>query len=182
MSPEDARDLSAVTEQARWFSKEVQPHEEALRGYLRSRFPSVDTDDVVQESYIRLLGARAKGTIISSKAYIFAIARNTAHTLIHRRRIYSPVPLVELPDSAVVEDKSDASDDFNKQLRFELAVEAIDQLPPRCREIFRMAVLERLATAQIAERTGLAENTVYAQLAIGVRKCSGFLRERGEHK
>ena len=62
----------------------------------------------------------------------------------------------------------------------EAALEAIDQLPPRCREIFRLAALDHLPASEIARRTGLAENTVYAQLAIGVRKCSDFLRERGE--
>jgi RNA polymerase sigma-70 factor (ECF subfamily) len=171
---------SAVADQTRWFAEEIQPHEVALRGYLRSNFPSVDTDDVVQESYFRLLKARAKGRIASSKAYVFAIARNTALTVFHRRRIYSSVPLGELPNSAVLEEKSDVSDRVNDQLRFQLALEAIDQLPPRCREIFRFAVLDRLSTAEIVRRTSLAENTVYAQLAIGVRKCSEFLRERGE--
>jgi RNA polymerase sigma-70 factor (ECF subfamily) len=160
----------------------VRPHEVALRSYLRDAFPSVDVDDVVQESFFRLWKARAKGRIISSKAYIFAIARNTARTLFHRRRIYSPLPLVDLPDSVVLEEKSDVADRVNDQLRFELALEAIEQLPPRCREIFRLAVLERLSAADIVERTGLAPNTVYAQLAIGVRKCSEFLRARGERR
>ncbi len=119
---------------------------------------------------------------MSSKAYIFAIASNTARTLFHRRRIYSSVDLAELPDSVVMEEKSDVSDRLDDQFRFQLALAAIDQLPPRCREIFRLAALDRLSTADIARRTGLAENTVYAQLAIGVRKCSEFLRERGERK
>lgn len=167
---------------ARWFAEEVKPHELALRKYLHHQFPSIETDDVLQESYFRLLKARAQGKIASSKAYIFAIARNTARTLFHRRRIYSPVELTALPDAAVVEEKSDVADQVNEQFRFQLAVEAIDQLPPRCREIFRLAVLDRLPAAEIARRTGLVENTVYAQLAIGVRKCAEFLRERGERK
>ncbi|MBI2497428.1 MAG: RNA polymerase subunit sigma-24, partial [Opitutae bacterium] len=41
---------------ARWFAEEVQPHEPALRAWLRNRFPTlVDPDDLVQESYARLL-------------------------------------------------------------------------------------------------------------------------------
>lgn len=182
MSTPSKSEPSPVADQNRWFTEEVQPHEVALRGYLRSKFPSIDTDDVVQESYFRLFKARAKGRIASSKAYIFAVARNTARTLFHRRRIYAPIPLAELPDSVVVAERSDVADRINEELRFQLALEAIDQLPPRCREIFRLAVLESLTTAEIVRRTGLAENTVYTQLAIGVRKCSEFLRERGERK
>jgi RNA polymerase sigma factor (sigma-70 family) len=170
----------AVKDQTGWFAETIQPHDLALRRYLRSRFPSIDAEDVVQESYFRLFKARAKGKFAFSKAYVFAIARNTARTLLHRRRIYSSTELADLPDPAVLEEKSDVSDRVNDQLRFQLALEAIDQLPPRCREIFRLAALDHLPTAEIVRRTGLAENTVYAQLAIGVRKCSEFLRERGE--
>lgn len=40
----------------RWFAVEVQPHEAALRSWLAGRFPGLkDADDVVQESYARLL-------------------------------------------------------------------------------------------------------------------------------
>jgi|GEM_PF-6457756 len=48
------------TDQARWFAEEVHPHESSLRAYLRGAFPSVrDVDDVVQESFLRIWGARA---------------------------------------------------------------------------------------------------------------------------
>lgn len=181
-TPSTTSDQSPSAEQARWFADEVHPHEGALRGYLRNNFPSVDPDDVVQESYLRLLKARARGKIESTKAYVFAVARNTAITFFQRRRIYSEVPLEELPDWRVLDGKSDVADHLNEQLRFELALRAIDALPPRCRNIFRLAVLERLSTADIVKRTGLAENTIYTQIAIGVRKCSEYLQEKGERK
>jgi hypothetical protein len=47
------------TEQNRWFSQEVQPHEPLLRAHLHSAFPSLpDVDDIVQESYFRLIQAK----------------------------------------------------------------------------------------------------------------------------
>src|SRR5678815_1701837 len=49
-------------ETARWFDQEVRPHATALRAWLRARFPSLlDPDDLVQESYLRLLRTRAAG-------------------------------------------------------------------------------------------------------------------------
>jgi DNA-directed RNA polymerase specialized sigma24 family protein len=77
---------SDPAERARWFTEEVNPHEAALRGYLHSAFPSLDVDDVVQESYLKLLRARAAGRIASTKSYLFSIARNTALTVFQRRR------------------------------------------------------------------------------------------------
>jgi RNA polymerase sigma factor (sigma-70 family) len=41
----------------------------------------------------------------------------------------------------------------------------LDDLPPRCREVFELARLEGLSQAEIAERLGISVNTVIAQLA-----------------
>src|SRR3954470_13868141 len=75
-------------ELARWFSEEIQPHESALRAFLRARFPSlVDIDDMVQESYARLLRMRAKGEIDNPKSYLFATARNAALDFFRHRSV-----------------------------------------------------------------------------------------------
>jgi RNA polymerase sigma factor (sigma-70 family) len=166
-----------LAEQAQWYLQEVQPHERALRNYLARHFPSVEVDDVIQESYFKLFRARSAGPIVSAKAYLFAIARNTALTLFRRRRIYSETPLNELAerDGALeVESECDGplADD-----RVELAVQIIDRLPRRCREIFQLAAFERQSPAAIAARLGLAESTVYVQLALGVRKCAAELKK-----
>jgi RNA polymerase sigma-70 factor (ECF subfamily) len=164
---------------AEWFAAEVQPHEPALRGYLRSAFPSLDTDDLVQESYLKLWRARALGRIASTKAYLFSIARNTARTIFHRQRVFSPVPVSDLPDWRVLADEPSAAETVAAHERFEMISEAIAQLPSRCREVLSLAVLQGCSNAEIATRLGLAEATVRVHLARGIRKCAGFLRERG---
>jgi RNA polymerase sigma factor (sigma-70 family) len=166
------------TDHARWFAEEVQPHEAALRGYLHQQFPSVEADDVVQESYLKLWRGRAK--VESAKAYFFTIARNTALTLFRRRRIFSDVPVSELPEWRTADATPDAATVLDAQQRLELAVEALDRLPARCREICVLAALERMSVVEIAVRLGLAESTVYVQLARGVKQCAHYLRERGE--
>ena len=46
---------------ARWFSTHVQPHDAALRAWLRGRFRVLsDTEDLVQETYARVLQLRAR--------------------------------------------------------------------------------------------------------------------------
>lgn len=175
-----AHDPAASIEQARWLAEEVQPHEAALRGYLRNSFPSVDVDDVVQESYLKLWKARTAGRIASSKAYFFSIARNTALTLFQRRKLYSDTPVSDLPGWRVLDGRPDASDVTDASQRHELMIEAITRLPPRCREVLRLAVLRGRRNAEIAVELGLAENTVRVHLARGIKKCADFLREQGE--
>ena len=178
--PSPIPESTSSAEAGRWFVQEMQQHEPALRGYLRSQFPSIETDDVVQESDLKLLKSRATGRIAVSKAYFFSIARNTALTLFRRRRIYSEVPVNELPEWRVLDGGRNAAETIDDRQRLALAVEAVDQLPGRCREIFKLAAWERLSAGEIAGRLGISESTVHVQLARGVKKCARYLRERGE--
>ena len=67
------------SELGQWFAAHVQPHEPMLRAWLRSRFRTEDDlDDLVQESYLRLLRARERGEVTSPKAFLFAVARHLA--------------------------------------------------------------------------------------------------------
>ena len=74
-------------EQARWFSEHVHPHEPALRAYLSKRFPLLpDHDDLVQETYARLLRVNDPDRLDHPKAFLFATARNAAIDLFRRRK------------------------------------------------------------------------------------------------
>jgi RNA polymerase sigma-70 factor (ECF subfamily) len=172
--------LSPEAERSEWLAVEMQRHEPAVRGYLRNQFPSIDADDVLQESYLKILRAKAATGIISIKAYFFSVARNTARTLFRRRQIYSRTDVNELPDSLVLDEAHDAAETANSHLRLELVIEAIDRLPLRCRQIVSLAVLEGQLSAEIATRLGLSESTVRVQLARGVKKCAEFMRMKGE--
>lgn len=157
--------------------QELREHEPALRGYLRRRFPSIDSDDVVQESYLRILRARTVVRIESAKSYFYAVARNTAKSLFQRQRAVPEISENALPPGQTADvieaDRSEAGD------RYALVSLAVDALPSRCRAIMRMALIEGLSSVEIADRLNLSEATVRVQLSRGVRKCSDFLREKG---
>jgi RNA polymerase sigma-70 factor (ECF subfamily) len=165
---------------ARWFAEEVLPHEPAVRGYLRSRFPRLDVDDVVQESYLKLFTARAAGKIASTRAYFFAVARNTAVSAFRRQRIYAPTPVNELPDWRVLDGGPDAAELANTRHQIDLVAAAIGALPGRCREIVTLAAVDGLTYSEIAARLGLSEATVRVQIARGVHKIAEYRRVRGE--
>lgn len=180
--PPAASGQSPGSEPGRWFAEEVQPHEAMVRGYLRKHFPTLDEDDVVQESYLKLLKAKASGKIASTRAYLFAIVRNTAFTIGRRKQIYSNTPLNELPGLRVLHEGPDAAESANAFLRMELMREAIKQLPPRCRRVLMLAVLRGQSNAEIAMELGLAEQTVRVHLSLGMQKCADYLRGLGERE
>lgn len=169
-----------MSEQTRWFLEEVQPHEGALRAYLRGNFPDVkDVDDLIQESYLRLLNAHKTGTITNPRAYLFTTARNAALSLLRRPKIFSDVPVTDLTAPGVLESDHDTAAMVSTRQEIDLLASAIDTLPPRCREIFILRKLQNIPQKEIAARLGLSEQTVQVQITRGVSKCAAYFRERG---
>jgi RNA polymerase sigma-70 factor (ECF subfamily) len=87
------------SDDASWFAAEVQPHDAALRAWLLARFSSLgEIDDVVQETYTRVLQLRARDRlrVHAVKPLLFTTARNLALDELRRRRI---VPMYMLPDT-----------------------------------------------------------------------------------
>jgi RNA polymerase sigma-70 factor (ECF subfamily) len=171
---------SPSTEQSRWFSDEVHPHEPSLKAYLRSSFPTVrDVDDVVQESYLRIWKARAGQPIQSAKAFLFRIARNLALDLVRRDRIS---PVIAVGDSAVefvADSRPDAAETASAGEKIRLLAEAVATLPDRCREIVILRKLDGLPQREVAARLGISEKTVEEQVSRGVRRCERYLRRHG---
>ncbi len=165
---------------ARWFAEEVQPHESELRAYLRARFSAhLDIDDLVQETYARLLQAREQAPLRSAKAYLFATARNAAFDVFRRRKIIGIDGLVEIDLLPVFEDRPGVAEAVCHDQELQILAEAIQSLPERCRRVLTLRKLHGLSHREIAGQLGIAENTVNAQVAIGVLRLRDFLRARG---
>ncbi len=163
----------------KWFAEEVQPHEPALRSYLRARFPAMrDIDDIVQDSYLQVLKRQPAGHIASVRAYLFAVAHHAVLRVFRRQKIYSDVPVSELSLSRLLDDAPNATEIAYARQRESLVTEAIAALPLRCREVFSLRVLRGLSHAEIAAQLRLSEATVRVQVARGLQKCAQFVRER----
>lgn len=163
-----------------WFAEEILPHEPALRAWLRVRFPSLsESDDIVQESYFRLIRTQAHRKVANAKSYLFMIARNVAFDLFRRNRATPMIPATESERASVMEDRDGVVEAVCSSQEFEILREAINSLPERCRRIMRLQKLQGLSNLEIAGQLGLSVNTVNAQLVIGLARCRKYLLARG---
>jgi RNA polymerase sigma-70 factor (ECF subfamily) len=165
---------------ARWFAEEVQPHESALRGWLRNRFPTLaDTDDLVQEAFARLLRARETGSIACAKAFLFVTARNLALNQLRHLRHERPDGVAEIDSSGVLDDSAAIPESVAHAEDLQLLMQAIQSLPDRCRQIVTLRKIFGLSQKEVGARLGISEHTVEAQGAIGLRKCTEYFRRHG---
>lgn len=165
---------------ARWFSDEVQAHEFLLRGFLNKRLQSSDVDDVVQHTYVRLVVEKRKGSIRQVKPLLFAIARNAMYDLFRSRRKLPAFSTSGEELAFVVDDRPTVAEQICHQTRMDLIKQAVEALPPRCRQIIELRKFDGLTVPQIAARLGISENTVKTLVAKGVRSIADYVQKHGD--
>ena len=170
-------------EQARWFSEHVHPHEPALRAYLSKRFPSLpDHDDLVQESYARLMRVDDPSRLVHPKAFLFTTARNAAIDLFRRSKCHLHAHLAEMDDLTelpLLDAPPTAFETLERRQRREALTEALRALPERCREVMLLRYLDGCSGKEIAVRLGISLGTVKGHLLTAVCDCARFFDARG---
>jgi RNA polymerase sigma factor (sigma-70 family) len=168
------------TDQARWFSAEVQPHEPALRAYLQKRFPALpDHDDLLQETYVRTLRAYEGGRVTHARAFLFTTARNAAIDLFRRRRGQQHEEISEVTALPLIDESPNLAETQEREHLLEVLLEAILALPERCRQVMMLRHLDGLAYKEIAGRLGISPETVKVHMIKGVKDCTRFFHHRG---
>jgi RNA polymerase sigma factor (sigma-70 family) len=167
------------SEQARWFAEEVQPHESSLRAYLRRSLQAADVDDLVQESYVKVLREHERGEVRSTKSFLFTVARNAVRDLLRSRGVARAEYITENEPLPVLEEGPGVVDLVSRRQELAMLSEAIRELPERCRQVFLLRKIQGLSQREIAARLDITENTVETLVAKGARRCADYLRSRG---
>ena len=166
---------ASYPDQDRWFAEEIQPHESLLRAWLQRRFASFcEVDDIVQESYLRVMEAAEQGELRSPKAFLFATARNLALDHLRHRNVERMDSLAEIDDLPVMDKEADIPETVARNQEFELLTAAIQSLPKRCRQVITLRKIYGMSQKEVAAELGIAEHTVEAQGTIGLHKLTKF--------
>ena len=165
-------------ESTRWLTEEVRPFDLPLRAYLSRSLPSqADVDDLVQDTYVRLLKAKGKGSIRHIKGLFFAIARNLVHDFFRQKNDANVVPITESGVIPVfLSNDESLVEGVCRREELALLCDAFNSLPERCREVIMLRKIKGLSQREIAELLGIAEHTVESLAAKGVRRCADYLR------
>ena len=130
-------------------------------------------DDLMQETYVRFLGADGAPGIedgeVAGRRYLFRIATNLLRD--HWRRPRS-TSIEEIPETFFVANESTGSYESHA-----LLAPALNRMKPRERQLLWLAHAEGYSHREIAEITGLASASIRLLLFRARRKIARMLRE-----
>jgi len=147
-------------------------HAPALAALFRRRLGSnVDTDDLIQEVYVRMLGANLDG-VRNVDAYLFAVAANLwkeQALLQNRNRTLRDV------DDPAVQDQlaatSNIEGDLDAEARIQRLNRALRELTPKCQAVVAMHYRHRMNYEQIGAQLEISPHMVKKHIVYALAHC-----------
>lgn len=160
-----------------WFVREVLPLEATLMHYLRHHWRNQsEIADLRQEVYMRVCeAANTELPHPPAKPFVFAIARNLLIDRIRRQQIVPIDAVSDLDALNIALDQPGPDRHVIARDQLRKVQEALDRLPPRCREAVWLKKVEGLSMREIAQRMGISENTVDRHLSDGARALADMI-------
>lgn len=143
------------------------------RFLLRMLGNPTDAADATQETYLRMVAALTRTTVEHPSALLFHIAHNVALRTRNRHRLerglfadHSEVDLADVVDGFALPERQLIARQELKRL-----AAAVDELPPRCREVFLLSRFDGLANGEIAVRLSISRNMVEKHIIKALLHC-----------
>lgn len=134
--------------------------------------PETDSEDILQEVFLRFVRADARSPITEVAAWLFRTTRNRIIDL-RRKRRETPMPEPHADDddeglvgeiTALLSDDSRSPEmEYLRSLVWEELEEALDELPEAQRDVFYLTEFEGLSFRRLAEQTGLPVATLLSR-------------------
>ena len=159
-----------------WFKREILTHEDALVRYLLRSWPNrQEVFDLRQDIYVRVYEAAAKSRPQAAKSFLFATARHLLTDRIRRKRIVSIDAVGDLDTLNVMIEDISPEQRISAHQELRRLAQAIDLLPPKCREVVWMRRVDDLPQKEVAARLGITEKVVEKHVMKGMKLLANAL-------
>ncbi len=155
-----------------------EQHYVGLRAFVRRHVGSADTaTDVLNDCYQHIARYSGHTPVYNPLAYLHRVASSLIfdRSREHGPRPFPPDPVGRrqlLPDNG-----PDAYATLVACQRLERLARAVEELPPRCREVFLLRKLEHLRVEQISLRLGISNNLIENNLRKALLHCRSRLAD-----
>lgn len=141
-------------------------------------------EEVVTDVFLKVWLNRTELVNIGNiKAYLFKATYNTSLNYLDETRRKKAISLEDVEVDLGIDLICPETELINKELK-ELIERAIEDLPPKCKIIYKMAKVEQMKYKEIAELLDISVKTINHQLAIATKKIGeaikNYLKEQDD--
>ncbi|SEG79105.1 RNA polymerase sigma factor [Bosea lathyri] len=147
------------------------------RFFMRRLRNAADAADATQETFLRLLCVQQKTVIENPQAYLFQIAKSVASRAAQERAANAALFSAEADGGDLATDAPDQERIVYGRQALLLMAKAIEELPPRCQEVFILSRLHGLANGEIAVALGISRNMVEKHIIRALLHCRAVRAE-----
>jgi RNA polymerase sigma factor (sigma-70 family) len=135
-------------------------------------------EDITQTLWLRIQRIADPAAIKDKRAYLYRLALNLTSDQIRSRKRGQTLFDDHAADTGMVDTAPTTEAQIIHRQRLGLLSAAIDELPPRCREVFVLRRIEGLSPAQVADRLGITPNAVAKHVRHAITHCQTRLAEQ----
>lgn len=159
-----------LSDRSRWLAINVLPHEPLIRSKLKDmRVYNLDIEDVIQETYTRMLSVGVLDTIRHPKQYAIRTARTIIIDHLRHSRVVNIASAGRSESFDVPEREPNAEERLEFQEEVAAVEEALAELPEKCRMTLLLRRVEGLPQKEVAKRLGISEKMVERHMTDSVR-------------
>ena len=159
---------------------------------LKNMLGMAEAEEILQEAYLKIYLLLQKNPnkeqplqqLMALQPMLYSIARNLAISNIrHQKVVNSHVQSrVSIMDANESWQSNNSEYELIKQDQEALLLEAINQLPPICRQVFVQRKIQVKSHKDIAAMLGISNKTVENHLSRGLILCRNFVRKAQQTK
>lgn len=142
-----------------------------LRHFLRGRRGADDAEDLVQDSFVRLLETGRTQEIANPRAWLYRTGANLAADARDHRRVRATVHVDDADVEAVADRRADPARVVEARQQAKQVWAALQTLPEACRHAFLLNRFDGMSQREIALHLGLSEKTVERHVLRALAAC-----------
>jgi RNA polymerase sigma-70 factor (ECF subfamily) len=159
-----------LSDRSRWLAIHVLPHEALIRSKLRGiRVYNLDIEDVIQETYTRMLSVPSLEAIRHPKQYAVRTAKAIVIDHVRHSRVVSISSAGRSEGLDVPERSANAEERLEFQEEVAAVEDALAHLPEKCRMTLLLRRVEGLSQKEVARHLGISEKMVERHMTDGIK-------------
>jgi RNA polymerase sigma-70 factor (ECF subfamily) len=159
-----------------WNSEFMAQTRAILMSTLRRMLEPSEAEEVMQEAYLKVFVALNEGRPIEARPFLFKVARNLAISRLRHHKVVEAASEQVQQYQQVQMERVSTERQASLEQEQALLLQAVNALPPVCRQVFVFRKFEGKSHAEIALAMNISNKTVENHLTKGMRLCREYLQ------